>query len=228
MLLSARGQGPRAKGQESNIKLKVLSLKPFYFLLAVSYCLLLSACGFQPVYGTSSGLPAESPARDGIKVYATASGTTPSSVNTSIDSSASAAMSRQFVNNLEDLIGPSATPTYRLEVVLVQSSVGIGVARDGTASRYNLVISSTYKLSRIADDKLVDSGTISNVTSYNNPNNQYFSTYISEQDARKRGISELAELYRHRLFSFTQKTLPTILPPPPAPPAADEDCPKSC
>lgn len=188
---------------------------------------MLSACGFKPVYGTASGLPAESPVRDGIKIYATASGTTPSSVNTSIDSSSSAAMSRQFVNNLEDLVGPSASPTYKLEVVMVQSSVGIGVARDGTASRYNLVIDSSYKLSRLTDGKLVDSGTISNVTSYNNPNNQYFSTYISEQDARKRGISELAELYRHRLFSLTEKTLPTILPPP-VTPAANEDCSKNC
>lgn len=225
MLLSASSQRPGAGGQGKNLKTKASSLMPFYFLLAC--CLMLSACGFKPVYGTASGLPAESPVRDGIKIYATASGTTPSSVNTSIDSSSSAAMSRQFVNNLEDLVGPSASPTYKLEVVMVQSSVGIGVARDGTASRYNLVIDSSYKLSRLTDGKLVDSGTISNVTSYNNPNNQYFSTYISEQDARKRGISELAELYRHRLFSFTAKTLPTILPPPVAP-AANEDCSKNC
>lgn len=117
-------------------------------------------------------------------------------------------MARQFTNNLEDMLNYEGTPAYKLDVVLTQSVVGIGVARDGTASRYNLVLNSTYKLIRIADGKEVDSGSLGNFTSYNNPNNQYFSTYVSEQDARKRGIKELAELYRQRLISFTEKTIP--------------------
>lgn len=187
-----------------------MSLLLNHKLLTVICCLLLAGCGFQPVYGTANGLSEDSPIRAGVQVSATASGTISTSNNTSVENSYSTTMARQFAHNLEDILNSGASPTYRLEVALVQSSVGIGVARDGTASRYNLVLSSNYKLIRISDGKQVDSGTISNVTSYNNPNNQYFSTYISEQDARKRGIKELAELYRHRLLSLTEKTTPPL------------------
>lgn len=229
MSLSASGQRPVAGGQKKSLKPQVLSLKPFYCLLPIACCLMLAACGFQPVYGTKSSLPAQSPIRAGVKISVIVSSviSTSGSGNSSIDSSASSSMARQFTYNLEDILNSSDTPAYKLDVVLTQSNVGIGVARDGTASRYNLILSSSYKLIRIADNKEMDSGTIGNVTSYNNPNNQYFSTYISEQDARKRGIAELAELYRHRLIAFTEKTQ-SLNQPSPATPLPDENCPKSC
>jgi LPS-assembly lipoprotein len=177
-------------------------------LLPTLFCLILAGCGFQPVYGTASGASEKSPIRAGVKVSTSASGAVTATNNSVVDNNATANMARQFTNNLEDMLNYEGTPTYKLDVALSQSVVGIGVARDGTASRYNLVLNSTYKLIRIADGKEVDSGSFSNFTSYNNPNNQYFSTYVSEQDARKRGIKELAELYRHRLISFTEKTTP--------------------
>lgn len=176
-----------------------------YCLLPVAYLFLLSACGFQPVYSTGANLSDNSPIKAGIAISASSSGAVPSSAN-AMDSSVSTAVSRQFTNNLEDMIGDSANPAYRLDVTINQSVVGVGVARDGTASRYNLIINSSYKLTRNSDNKEVDSGNISSVTSYNNPNNQYFSTYISEQNARKNGITELAELYRQRLIAFVEKT----------------------
>ena len=205
-----------------------LRLKPFYCLLPIACCLLLSACDFQPVYSKTSSLSAQSPINAGVKISASAGSavSTSGNGNSSINSSASSSTSRQFTNNLEDLLGSSTAPEYKLDVSISESSVGIGVARDGTASRYNLVINSSYKLIRIADNKEVDSGSLSNFTSYNNPNNQYFSTYISEKDARKRGIAELAELYRQRLIAFVEKTqLPT--PPLSTPPPLYENCPKS-
>lgn len=177
--------------------------------------LLLSGCGFHPVYGNSSETSGKSLVNSGVRVTAAASGATstlPTSSDASSDNSSSTSMARQFTNNLEDMLNSSAAPVYQLDVVLTYSNIGLGVARDGTASRYNLIINSTYKLTRISDGKVVDNSTLSNVTSYNNPNNQYFSTYISEQDARKRGIKELAELYRHRLLAFIEKPQPDPAP----------------
>jgi hypothetical protein len=176
-------------------------------LLSIACCILLVGCGFQPALGTSSNLNAESPISAGVIISANTNRVISISENgnNSLDNSASASMSRQFTNDLEDMLNSTASPAYKLEVSITQSNAGLGVARDGTASRYNLIISSNYKLIRLSDNKVVDSGTITNFTSYNNPNNQYFSTYVSEQDARKRGITELAELYRHRLISFTEK-----------------------
>lgn len=161
--------------------------------------LLTASCGFQPVHGTASALPANSPITMGITIVASA--------NTNNDNKTNS-MARQFSYNLEDILPSTKNPAYRLEVALNESVTGLGVARDGTASRYNLNLNSTYSLIRISDNKQVDNGTIGNVTSYNNPSNQYFSTFVSEQDARKRGVKELAELYRQRLISFTKDKQP--------------------
>lgn len=165
--------------------------------------LLTASCGFKPVHGTNSNLPDNSPITTGITISTTATTTNDNKTNS---------MARQFSYNLEDILPSNTNPSYRLEVTLTESIAALGVARDGTASRYNLNINSTYSLIRIADNKQVDNGTISNVTSYNNPSNQYFSTFVSEQDARKRGIKELAELYRQRLISFTKDKQPTQTP----------------
>lgn len=176
-------------------------------------CLAVSACGFQPVYGDKTALPSNSPLISGVIISASDGGVITSVLSSKTEgvNNSSYKIARQFSQNLEDLIYPSVkgiSPTYRLEVTLSQATTGIGISRDGTASRYNLTISSGYKLTRISDNKLVDAGGISNVTSYNNPSNQYFSTYISEQDARKRGTEELAKRYLQRLTAITEKSQP--------------------
>ncbi len=218
MLLSVN-QWLVASGQWSGKKVALL-----FSLLGL---LSLSACGFKPVYGTASGISEQSPIRAGIKIVASGAGVGSSSNNVSVDESANRAIIRQFTQNMEDIVADSDAPTYKLEVVLSQSIGGLGVARDGTASRYNLTVNSSYRLVRLADNKLVDSGAISNVTSYNNPNNKYFSTYISEQDARKRGVKELAEMYRQRLIAFSEKIYPPKLPLS-TPPPINENCPEVC
>jgi len=169
--------------------------------------LALTACGFQPVYSKSSTACANSPVLAGVTIYA-ADG---ESRNVITGSAAPTTVARQFTENLEDLLDPASgnkPKTYRLEVDISQTITALGIARDGTAARYNLTINSGYRLKRISDGKLIDSSSVSVVTSYSNPSNKYFSTYISEQDARKRGVAELAELYRMRLASLTKDSVP--------------------
>jgi len=169
----------------------------------------LSACGFQPVYGTSSAVSANAPLMAGVQISATDGGSIASSAN--ITTTIPTKVAREFKENLEDLLNPvtrGKSAEYSLDISISQTTAAIGISRDGTASRYNLNISSSYKLTRLDDSKLIDAGTISNTTSYNNPSNQYFSTYISEQNARKRGVSELAALYRQRLSVLTENSTP--------------------
>lgn len=195
-------------------------------LFAICVCLLLTACGFQPVYGTSSACSANSPISSGIKIAATDGKTTTAIAG---DERLSTSVSRQFTENFEDLLNPATgdkPKIYRLEVVISQSTAAVGISRDGVASRYNLTISSNYRLIRLIDNKLMDAGSVSNVTSYSNPSNQYFSTYTSEKDARKRGIAELAELYRLRISALTENPTPPV-PPAPTPPPIYENCPKT-
>ena len=113
---------------------------------------------------------------------------------------------------LEDRLNPEGAvppnPAYRLSLTFTNSTVPIGVARDGTVSRYNVYLTSHYTLYRNADDKAITAGDLSYVNSYNNLTNQYFSTYVSEQDALKRNVTELAELYRQRLTAYLDAGAP--------------------
>src|SRR5581483_4688173 len=97
---------------------------------------------------------------------------------------------QEFKEDLEDQINPgnsiTAAPAYRLAVSLTTNEAAIGVSRDGTVSRYNVYLNSTYTLTRTADSKQVAAGTLNHVSSYNNLVNDYFSTYISDADATKR------------------------------------------
>jgi len=147
----------------------------------LSGLLLLAACGFEPMYGEKN----QQVLSGGVQI------------ETSRD-----AMGQQFQQNLEDRLNPGglpSTPGYKLSVKLDSVAEPIGVARDGTVSRFNVTLNSTYILTRISDNKVIKTGNIHHVSSYNNQTNQYFSTYISEKDSLARGVIELSELYRQRI-----------------------------
>lgn len=166
---------------------------------------LISGCGFEPLYG-----------RKGEAAPATLGGV-------SVDHIGGGRMSQQFKAELEDHLNPRgvipANPAYRLSVTLSSAASAIGVARDGTVSRYNVNLVSGYVLVRIADGKQVVSGSLNHVGSYNNVTDAYFSTYIAEQKATKEGLKELAELYRHRLAAYL--VAPETFPDPEKEPEAD-------
>ncbi len=141
----------------------------------------LAACGFSPMYSQKNQVPLSA----GIVIDAPKD-----------------EMGQQLQQNLEDQLnvgGVPANPVYKLVVNLSSAAGGMGVARDGTVSRYNVTLASHYTLTRLADHKIMHSDTIQHVSSFNNPANQYFSTYISQKDATRRGIMELSELYRQRI-----------------------------
>ena len=149
---------------------------------------LLAACGFEPMYGQRSA--ANNPA-----LYA--------GVKIDPISGRDGQLLRQ---GLEDMLNPGGAapqnPAYRLEVSLRKSSGAIGVARDGTVSRYNLYLDSHYTLYRTSDNLAVATGDCRRVSSYNNLTGAYFSTFVSENDALKQGVRELAEDYSQRLSTY--------------------------
>ncbi len=158
-----------------------------HLVIGLSFLVLLSACGFQSMYGTQSS-SAEA-LNSGFIIEAP---TTP--------------IGRQLKEALEDKMNvnnnDAATAKYRLVAGITATNSGVGVARDGTASRYNITLDSLYQLIRISDKKLIFSGNIRHLASYNNQTNNYFSTFISERDATNRGINELGEMYRQRIAAL--------------------------
>jgi LPS-assembly lipoprotein len=155
--------------------------------------LLLCGCGFQPLYARKPASEGKSQMMAGVKIDP-------------IEGRAG----QIFRSSLEDRLNPAGTskPAYRLNVALHTLSTPIGVARDGTVSRYNVHLTSRYVLTRIADDKVIASDDISYIDSYNNLTPAYYSTYVSEQDSIKRGLIELSELYRQRLAVYLDAGAP--------------------
>ncbi len=178
-------------------------------LLLVMLPLTLVACGFQPLYGThQNGKSGASTI--GVKIAPVVS--------------ADPRMGQMLRISLEDKFNPGGgqnNPVYRLDTTLTYSETAIGTARDGTVSRYNVDLGSTYTLVRISDGKQMASDTLHQVGSYNNLVNQYFSTYVSKEDAVKRGVAELAEVYRQRLAAYLTENdgNPAVMKPLPPPTA---------
>lgn len=164
-------------------------------LCHLSSVIWLSACGFHPMYAQRPKDATASQIFAGVQV-----------------DSIPGRAGQLLKTHLEDKLNPDGAippkPAYRLNVVLKNSVVPIGVARDGTVSRYNVYLSSQYVLYRNADGKAVTSGDVGYVDSYNNLVNQYYSTYISEEDAFKNGIVQLSEQYRERLGAYLSAGAP--------------------
>lgn len=158
------------------------------FLCICISAVLLSACGFTPMYGAKN----QEALNVGIIIDAPHD-----------------EMGQQLQQNLEDQLNPPggvpAKPMYLLSASLDTAVGSIGVGRDGTVSRYNVTLISNYKLVRISDSTIVHQGQVRQVSSFNNQTNQYFSTYISQKDSIRRGIIELTELYRQRITTLLVK-----------------------
>lgn len=163
-----------------------------YSRLCLHLCIsafLLSACGFTPLYGKKDSGAAPS-ALAGVK----------------IDPIDGGRMGQQFKIALEDSLNPGgavpASAPYHLTATLVSAEAPIGVSTDGTVSRYNVYLDSTYILFRTSDGEKVSTGKVRQISSYNNATNAYFSTFVSQQDAIKQGVEELSEIYRERLIAY--------------------------
>lgn len=166
--------------------------------MPLALCLLQAACGFEPALaikradGTPAGREAASVAVDPIR----------------------GREGQQFQAALEDRLNPGGTlsgaPKYHLKAGLQSSVSPIAVSPDGTASRYNVYLTVTYRLLRAADDQELAKGSLKRVASYNNISNAFYSTYISERDATSRAVVELAEDMRLRILAaLADETLST-------------------
>lgn len=161
--------------------------------LAALLLLMLSACGFAPVHGAreTHQLNAALPA---------------------IDVTADRSRLGQLLQaEIEDHLNPSrllAAAQYRLNIAVNEQLIPLFINNDGTASRGDIRFVSTYALTRIRDGKVIDTGTIERVSSFNSSEQADYATFLVQQDARQRGIMELAEDYNLRLSNLHSKLTP--------------------
>jgi LPS-assembly lipoprotein len=141
-------------------------------VFAIAMCSLLGACGFHPMYGKSlapqlSSVFVEPIAeRDGYELR----------------------------NSLIDALhadGDPAGKTYRLKVVLNESSQGIALQNDASITRYNNRLEARYTLSDMRGNVLT-TGNQTELSAYNVVASPY-ATLVAEQDASKRAAQDVAE-----------------------------------
>jgi hypothetical protein len=173
--------------------------------LIITSIALLCGCGFTPLhseaYRASQAVDLSS-----IRVLAVGS-TTENAIAVANN------MDRRYSELLRAEIESQVNPTsltseklYTLAITFNELDVASFVKPDGTASRGDLNYTSTYTIMRLSDSKPVTSGYISRVSTYNTSPSADYASYVSIEDARKRGILELAQDYKLRLAAL----LPTL------------------
>ncbi len=151
------------------------------FALALS----LSACGFQPLYGRSEGQalsPVDHMAAIQIAPLADRVG-------------------QRMHNMLRDRLNPLGQPrdpAYRLDVEIGEVRQDLGIRKDETATRANLILSVNFTLREVGSNRVLLKGRTSSVNSFNILTSQ-FATTFSESNARERALRELSESIRIRL-----------------------------
>jgi hypothetical protein len=158
----------------------------------------LSACGFTPLHSQSYR---ESQALNLSSIAVVASGETTANAS-SIANNIPRRYSELLRAEIEDQVNPAADMAeklFTLTIRFTETDVALFVKPDGTASRGDLTYYSTYIITRMHDGKQLGSGSIQRVSSYNTSSTADYASYVSIEDARKRGILELAQDYKLRL-----------------------------
>ena len=129
---------------------------------------------------------------------------------------------------IEDQANPDSDPVEKLYVLHIASperDVALFINPDGTSSRGDLVYATSYTLTRVADGKLITQGNIQRISSYNSSVSADYASFVSQADARKRAVLELAQDYKLRLanvMTALNTTKPEdLLPDPNAPKPVD-------
>ena len=156
------------------------------FLLIAVFYLAVSACGFEPLYGSkySENIIADfsairvAPIKDRI--------------------------GQLLSNELKHLLNPLHTPVnpkYRLVTTLTQSTRSLAVKKTALATRANLLISSSHQLVDTQSQQVLTSALNSITVSYNIYSSHYATT-SAEKDAIKRATKELAQDIRLQIGVF--------------------------
>lgn len=111
---------------------------------------------------------------------------------------------QQLHNFLRDELNPNGQPVkpdYRLEVALSQRTERLAFQKDETATRANIILSSAFVLRAADDDRVLYSGRVSSINSYNILDEQY-PTDVAKADALRRGLRELSQSIKLRLAVY--------------------------
>ncbi|HEY7945113.1 MAG TPA: LPS assembly lipoprotein LptE [Casimicrobiaceae bacterium] len=161
------------------------------FVVVALSALVLSGCGFHPLYGGANGAMS-------------------ATLSTIYVEPVPDRLGYELRNQLIDLLdgpGTATGATYRLTLALSETTQGIALQNDATITRYNDTLKVSYTLTDRAG-KTVTSGTETGLSAYNvlpsGPQANY-GTLAAQQDAEKRAAQDIAERIRLDLNVYFAK-----------------------
>lgn len=164
---------------------------------AILWLFVLSACGFHAVYGTAyqQARAQQNESLANIEVVTNNS-----------------RLGQLLKAETEDRLNPTAIPavkTHRLVISIGETNVPLFVAPDGTYGRGNIEYNVKYSLIRLADNTVTDNGSIKRISSYSAAEQAaIYASFVTEADARKRGIVELAHDLQLRVANHLNRPTP--------------------
>ena len=148
------------------------------FLLLSGCAVLVSACGFRPLYAP------------------TATGTTASDELQSVEVGTMRDRSGQILRALLiERLNPRGVPSeprYRLDAEIDESEDELGVTDTDDATRANLTLVVRYELADVESGEVVNTGAVRTITSFNILSDEY-ATRTGRDSARERGLTQTAD-----------------------------------
>ena len=157
--------------------------------LGVILALVLTGCGFHPLYGSRNGI------RDTQNQEKFAL------VHISPIEDHSGLILR---NALEDRMHPDSgatDPKYRLQVMLQQTNKGINYQKNATASAGEITMTATWQLLDFQTGQRLAYGKFNSVDSVNYLGPRYASV-ASDQDAQNRSLNDIADMITDRIAVY--------------------------
>lgn len=156
--------------------------------------LLLSGCGFSPIYGSKGeGRLSTQAALSNIKINRI-----PNEHGVYLHNKL---MDRLYFN------GRPTSPEAQLHVGFSTSEVDLGIKKDATSTRSRLTITANYVLQSIDKKEVLIKGQASTIASYSKLDAQY-GTLATQRDAYKRALNEISEQIVNRLSLFYAEKAP--------------------
>lgn len=157
--------------------------------LAIVLALLLGGCGFHPLYAdhATSGFDADLAA---IKV------------NTIQDR-----LGQQLALSLRDGLNPAGirvAPRYALDVKLVAERNNLGIRKDATSSRTQMMIVANFQLKELATDRTVLQGMTRTAVSFDSQTDEY-ANVVARQSAQERSLRDVSDDIRNRLAVYVSQ-----------------------
>ena len=137
-----------------------------------------AACGFTPVYA---------PGGTGAELFGKIEVQPPEQIE-----GASGADAYFLVQNLEQRLGRGSNAAYRLDLTLKTDEEGQAITADGDITRYSVIGTAGFALTKLSDGNVASSGTVRNFTGYS-ATGSTVETLAGERDAHERLMVILAD-----------------------------------